>query len=73
MATITEVEKLALELPVADRALLAAHLLRSLPPVQEDEDEGIAEALRRDAELNANPTSGMSLDQLDEAIQRRRM
>ena len=72
VATITEVEKLALNLPESERAVLAAHLLRSLPSVLHDEDEGIAEALRRDAELNANPSSGVSLEQLDQQIERRR-
>jgi hypothetical protein len=53
MATINEIEKLALDLPENERAVLAAHLLGSLPPVLHDADEGIAEALRRDAELEA--------------------
>lgn len=72
MATITEVEKLALDLPEVQRALLAAHLLGSLPSVLHDEDAGIAEALRRDAELDANPSSNISLEQLDHQIKRRR-
>ena len=72
MATITEVEKLALDLPESQRAVLAAHLLGSLPPVLHDEDEGAAEALRRDAELDANPASGISLAKLDEQIEDRR-
>ncbi len=58
--TITEVEKLALDLPENQRAVLAAHLLGSLPSVLHDEDEGIAEALRRDAELDADASSAMS-------------
>jgi len=70
MATISEVEKLALDLPESERAILAAHLLGSLPPMLHDEDEGIAEALRRDSDLDADPPSGMSLEQLDQAIQR---
>jgi hypothetical protein len=72
MATITEVEKLALDLPVNQRAVLAAHLLGSLPSVLHDGDEGIAEALQRDAELDASPSSGVSLEQLDQQIERRR-
>ena len=72
MATITEVEKLALDLPEKQRAILAAHLLGSLPAVLHDEDEGIAEALRRDAELDANPSASISLRQLEEQIERRR-
>ena len=73
MATIIEVEKLALDLSENERAVLAAHLLGSLPPVLYDADEGIAEALRRDAELEANPSLGMSLDQLDQKVERRRV
>ena len=72
VATITEVEKLALDLPESQRAVLVAHLLGSLPSVLHDKDEGIAEALRRDAELNANPSSGISLEQLDQQVERRR-
>ena len=72
MATIAEVEKLALDLPDRQRAVLAAHLLGSLPSVLHDKDEGIAEALRRDAELDANPLPGISLEQLDHRIERRR-
>ena len=72
MATITEVEKLALNLSENDRAVLAAHLLGSLPAVFHDTDEGIAEALRRDAELDANPSLGLSLAQVDQKIARRR-
>src|ERR1700731_1301551 len=72
MATIAEVEKLALDLPETERAILAAHLLGSLPSVLHDEDEGIAEALRRDAEFEANPCLGMSLEELDQRIESRR-
>ena len=72
MSTITEVEKLAFDLPDAQRAVLAAHLLSSLPSVLHDEDEGIAEALRRDAEFDANPDMGISLEQLDQQISARR-
>src|ERR1700674_313734 len=72
VATITEVEKLALDLPAGQRAILAAHLLGSLPSVLHDEDDGIAEALKRDADLDANPASGVSLGQLDEQVRRRR-
>ena len=72
MATIIEIEKLALNLSANERAVLAAHLLGSLPPVLHDKDEGIAEALRRDAQLEANPSTSLSLEQLDQKIARRR-
>ena len=72
MPTITEIEKLAFDLPESQRAVLAAHLLESLPSVLHDEDEGVAEALRRDAELAANPSASISPEQLDQQIRARR-
>ena len=72
MAAIDDLEKLALELPESQRAVLAAHLLGSLSPVLQDEDEGMAEAQRRDAELDANPALGVSLEDLDRRIKNRR-
>jgi putative addiction module component (TIGR02574 family) len=72
MSTIFEVEKLALNLPEQERAKLAANLLNSLPGILSDEDEGVAEALRRDAEMDADPSQGISLTQLDSQILTRR-
>jgi putative addiction module component (TIGR02574 family) len=72
MATIFEVEKLALDLSERERAKLAANLLDSLPGVLSDQDEGIAEALRRDAEIDGDPNQAMTLAQLDSQIQNRR-
>jgi hypothetical protein len=71
MATIDEVQRLALDLPESQRAVLAANLLGSLSPVLHDEDEGVAEALRRDAELDANPAMGFGLEELDRKVQGR--
>jgi len=72
MSTIVEVEKLALDLSEQERAALAANLLDSLPPVLSDQDEGIAEAVRRDADLEADPSQAISLSELDSHIQGRR-
>lgn len=72
MATILEIEKLALTLPERQRAVLAANLLDSLTGVLSDEDEGIAEALRRDADIQANSTHVLSLEQLDDQVKSRR-
>ena len=72
MATMFEVEKLALDLPERERAKLAVNLLDSLPGVLSDEDEGVAEALRRDAEMDADPNQGITLTQLDSQIHSRR-
>ncbi len=71
MATVIEIEKLALDLPERDRATLAASLLDSLPPILDDEDEGIAEALRRDEEMDADPTLAISFDSFDARIRNR--
>jgi len=68
MATIIEIEKLALTLSESERAVLAANLLNSLPTVLSDKDEGVAEALRRDAEIESNPDQAISLSQLDSQI-----
>ena len=65
-------ERLALNLPDTQRAVLAARLLRSLPAVLHDEDEGITEALRRDAEMQDSREQGLSLEQLDRLIGTRR-
>ena len=72
MPTLTEIEKLAFDLPETERAMLAAHLLKSLPSVLHDADDGLAAALRRNAEFTLNPEIGISLRQLDKEIESRR-
>ncbi len=69
MSTIIEIEKMALDLSERERATLAANLLDSLPGVLSDEDEGVEVALRRDAELDADPSQSISLSELDSHIQ----
>jgi putative addiction module component (TIGR02574 family) len=66
------IEKLALDLPDKERATLVANLLDSLPGILSEEDEGVAEALRRDTEAKVNPDATVSLAQLDSQIQSRR-
>jgi hypothetical protein len=68
MSTVPDIEKLALDLPEQQRATLAASLLDSLPAVLSDDDEGIAEALRRDTEMNTKSDQSMSLAELDSHI-----
>jgi hypothetical protein len=72
MATNVDVEKLALDLTEQRRANLAASLLESLPGILTDEDEGVGEALRRDAEIDANSDQSISLTQLESCIRGRR-
>jgi hypothetical protein len=71
MSTVPEVEKLALELPDRERAKLAASLLGSLPSVLADEDEGVYEALRRNAQAEADPEQLISLSELEAEIRKR--
>jgi len=61
---LDEIQKSALQLPDSDRAALAAKLLSSLPAVLADDDEGIAEAHRRSEELDSDPASGCSWDEI---------
>lgn len=70
MVTFTELEEQALRLPDGQRAVLAAHLLDSLPAILHDDDGGIAEAVRRDAELDHDPSSGMTLEEFKSAFNR---
>jgi len=70
--SIDQIAAEALLLPEEQRANLASRLLQSLPPVASDSDDGVAEALRRDAELDSDPTQAMSLRDMDSHIQQRR-
>lgn len=69
---VADIEKDILELNEEQRARLAASILDSLPGILTDQDEGIAEAVRRDAELDNHPEQSLSLEQLDSAIHNRR-
>jgi hypothetical protein len=47
-----------------ERAELAAVLIDGLPPILDDEDGGLAEARRRDEELEKNPIAEITWDQI---------
>mgnify|MGYP003559243402 CR=1 FL=1 len=70
MVTISEIEQQAMLLPDDQRAALAAQLLRSLPAILHDDDEGIAEAMRRDAELDRDPSSGLTMEEFLKSLGR---
>lgn len=70
MTTLNEIEASAMTLPDQQRAALASHLLESLPAVLQDDDDGLAEAVRRDAELDADPSLGMTMEEFKSAIGR---
>ena len=68
MTAIQEIEARLPSLTAKERADLATRLLSSLPSIIEDEDEGVAEALRREADATANPGSVLTLDQFASGI-----
>ena len=57
---VIDIEAEALKLPVEDRARLAEALLKSLDALSEEDHQRLwtEEALRRDAELDADATKG---------------
>ena len=68
--SISEIRMSALGLPDSERAALAAELLVSLPAVLHDEDEGIAEAMRRSRELDENPAMACSWEEIKRSLGR---
>ncbi|MBE7502087.1 MAG: addiction module protein [Verrucomicrobiales bacterium] len=68
MKPIGDLEQQVLRLDASARARLAVRLLASLPAVLVDEDEGMAEALRRDAELDQDSGGGMTLEELRSSL-----
>jgi len=70
MVTLAEIESLAFKLPDSDRAKLAADLLDSLPGVLVDDDEGVAEALRRSEEMDRDPSMRLTHDEFLRALGR---
>ena len=59
MSAAEEIQKKAMALTEGERAMLATHLLESLSPVLHDDDGGIAEALKREKEMDRDPTLGI--------------
>ena len=62
--TALELHNEAMNLPDRDRAQLAASLLESLPAVLVKEDDGVAEAWRRDEAMERDPSASISWDEL---------
>ena len=68
MTRLQELEQQAGKLPETERAALVSRLLATLPPVLADTDGGVAEARRRNAELDANSSAGLTDKQFRAAI-----
>jgi len=64
--SISEIEAAMLKLAPKDRARLAEILLESLEHLSDEENDLLwaQEAMRRDAELDADPTSGRAAAQV---------
>jgi hypothetical protein len=73
MPTLLDIEPQALALSEHDRANLASRLLASLPPVLNDADGGVAEALRRDAEAQADPSVVLNVEQFEAGLKALRL
>lgn len=71
MSVIAEVEKLAFSLPPNDRAKLADRLWESLPEDYIDEAE-LAEAVRRDREMDEDPSKVISHEEFFKFFKDRR-
>ncbi len=71
MSVIAEIETKALALTDQERAKLADKLLASLPPDFTDEDE-LQEALRRDREMDEDPSKVISHDEFMRFFEERR-
>ena len=70
MPTLAEVENQAMQLSHSERTALLARLLRNSPGVLHDQDEGVAEALRRDAGLESGTVKGLSLEEVRRSLDR---
>ncbi|NQW99847.1 addiction module protein [bacterium] len=68
--TLAEIETWVFKLPEADRAKLAADLLDSLPGVLVEDDEGLAEALRRAEEMDRDPSVCLTHEEFLKAVSR---
>lgn len=67
---LDEIQRGALELPDAERAALAVELLGSLPAVLWEDDQGVAEARRRSAELARDPSVGRTWEEIRASLGR---
>ncbi|HRP03807.1 MAG TPA: addiction module protein [Opitutaceae bacterium] len=70
MTRVQELRQQASVLSTSERAELAAELLESLPPVLDDEDDGVSEAHRRDKDMVRDPKTSITWEQLRREVGR---
>ena len=63
-----EIHATVLQLPEDQRAMLAGELLLSLPVTLVDSDDGVAEARRRSAELDKDPSAACTWDDIKNGL-----
>lgn len=72
MPTLMEIEELVHQLPKGEREQVILNLLQSPSDLGENEEQGYAEAMRRDAEMDADPANYISFEEMDQRIKDRR-
>jgi len=70
MTHVQAIRQQARALSTTEKAELAADLLESLPPILDDPDEGVPEALRRDREMDKDPVASITWEQLRRGVGR---
>lgn len=71
MSRFEELTREVCKLPERERAAIAVELLSTLPPgVSDEDDDGLEEALRRAAELDADPSIGIRWADLKQELGR---
>ena len=71
METLSSLQAQIMTLPDGARANLASFILQSLPAFYIDEDDdGLAEALRREAEMEADPSMCITFEELKRSVGR---
>ena len=70
MSTVNEIVHAAMGLGRSERTAIAMMMLDSLPDDTEEPEDILAEALRRDAEMEAGLVKPLSYDELLAKIQR---
>lgn len=70
MTLVQEIRQRATGLSFSEKAILAADLLEGLPPILDDQDEGFAEARRRDEEMTRDPSAAITWEQLQRGLGR---
>ncbi len=70
MTRLQELKRQVMNLTDGERAALASDLLHTLPAVLSDDDEGVAEALRREADLVEDRATGIEWKDLKRELGR---